>query len=86
MPVRLGREVGLPSTVKLSSKHQIVVPREARDALGLRPGDRLLVNVRDDGVIEMRRRPENPAAELEGLIPCDTIAEEETLWPEVIGE
>ena len=54
----------MPSTVKLSSKHQIVVPREAREALGLRPGDRLLVSVRDDGVVEMRRRPADPAGEL----------------------
>ena len=27
------------SSVKLSSKHQIVIPREAREKLGLRPGD-----------------------------------------------
>ncbi len=76
----------MPSTVKISSKHQIVVPREARDALGLGPGDRLLVNVRDDGVIEMRRRPEDPVAELEGLIPSDAGNGSEELWPEVRGE
>ena len=76
----------MPSTVKISSKHQIVVPREARDALELGPGDRLLVNVRDDGVIEMRRRPEDPAAELEGLIPADGDTGAEELWPEVRGE
>ena len=36
----------MSSSVKMSSKHQIVVPREAReDALGLRAGDRLLVTV-----------------------------------------
>ena len=73
----------MPSTVKLSSKHQIVVPREAREALGLRPGDRLLVNVRDDGVVEMRRRPEDPVAELEGslLLAADSD-EERQLWSE----
>lgn len=73
----------MPSTVKLSSKHQIVVPREAREALGLRPGDRLLVSVRDDDVVEMRRRPEDPAAELEGilLVVADS-ADEQQLWPE----
>ncbi len=76
----------MPSTVKISSKHQIVVPREARDALGLGPGDRLLVSVRDDGVIEMRRRPEDPAAELEGLIRVDADNGSVVLWPEVRGE
>jgi AbrB family looped-hinge helix DNA binding protein len=76
----------VPSTVKISSKHQIVVPREARDALGLGPGDHLLVTVRDDGVIEMRRRPDDPATELEGLIRVDTEPGSEELWPEVLGE
>lgn len=36
---------------KLSSKNQIVIPREARNALGLKAGDRLLVVVRGDTVI-----------------------------------
>lgn len=72
----------MPSTVKLSSKHQIVVPREAREALGLRPGDRLLVSVRDDDVVEMRRRPEDPAAELEGILLVAESDDEPQLWPE----
>ena len=37
----------------MSSKNQIVVPSAARKALGLKPGERLLVNVRDDAVIEI---------------------------------
>jgi AbrB family looped-hinge helix DNA binding protein len=73
----------MPSTVKLSSKHQIVVPREAREALGLRPGDRLLVSVRDDDVVEMRRRPEDPTAELEGILLLVSESDDEPqLWPE----
>ena len=73
----------MPSTVKLSSKHQIVVPREAREALGLRPGDRLVVSVRDDGVVEMRRRPEDPAGELEGILLLVADSDDERqLWPE----
>ncbi len=73
----------MPSTVKLSSKHQIVVPREAREALGLRPGDRLLVSVRDDDVVEMCRRPEDPAAELEGILLLVAESDDEPqLWPE----
>ncbi len=69
----------MPVSVKLSSKHQIVVPREAREALGLRPGDRLLVSVRDDGVVELEREPRDIAAELEGIFV--TLGHE--LWPEL---
>jgi len=73
----------MPSTVKLSSKHQIVVPREAREALGLRPGDRLVVSIRDDEVVEMRRRPEDPVAELEGILLLVADSDDERqLWPE----
>ncbi|MDT8435746.1 MAG: hypothetical protein RRA92_03220 [Gemmatimonadota bacterium] len=75
-------------TVKMSSKNQIVVPRAAREALGLRPGDRLAVTIREGGVIEMRRLGEEPAVELEGILAdssgrSDGDAE---LWPEVRGE
>ncbi len=41
--------------VTVSSKHQIVVPREARDALQIRPGAKLQVVVRGDTVILMRK-------------------------------
>ena len=58
----------MASTVKMSSKHQIVVPREARETLELVPGDRLLVQVRPDRVIEMERAARDPAAALEGLL------------------
>ncbi len=58
----------MATSVKLSSKNQIVVPKAAREALELRPGQRLLVTVRDDDVIEMRKAAEDPAAKLEGLL------------------
>ena len=74
----------MSSSVKMSSKHQIVVPREAREALGLRPGDRLLVTVAGD-VIEMRVEPHDVVTALEGLLSDSTGAEGE-LWPEARGE
>ena len=58
----------MASTAKMSSKHQIVIPREARDALELQAGDRLLVRVRPDRVIEMERAARDAAGELEGLL------------------
>ena len=41
--------------VTLSSRNQIVLPREARDALGVRPGDRLLVVARGERVVILGR-------------------------------
>lgn len=55
-------------SVKMSSKHQIVVPKEAREALELGPGDRLMVSVRPDGVLEMEREPRQLTTQLEGLL------------------
>jgi AbrB family looped-hinge helix DNA binding protein len=74
----------MSSSVKMSSKHQIVVPREAREALGLRAGDRLLVTVAGD-VIEMRVKPSDVVTELEGLLSSSSSAEGE-LWLEVRSE
>jgi AbrB family looped-hinge helix DNA binding protein len=41
----------------LSSKNQIVIPREAREALGVQPGDKLLVVVRGKTVISPSTSP-----------------------------
>jgi len=46
------------SEVKVSSKYQVVIPKEAREKVGLGKGDTLIVDVEDD-VITMRRRPES---------------------------
>jgi AbrB family looped-hinge helix DNA binding protein len=53
-------------SVKVSTKHQIVVPSEARAALGIEPGDRLDVLVQD-GLIVLRPRPRRPSDRLRGL-------------------
>ena len=73
----------MAASVKMSSKHQIVVPKEAREALGLKPGDRLLVTVADQ-VIEMRREPRDLISELEGILSDPDSSVE--LWPELLGE
>ena len=39
----------------LSTKNQIVIPREAREALGVKAGDKLLVVVQGDSVIVMQK-------------------------------
>jgi len=53
-------------SAKVSTKHQISIPSEARRSLGIEPGDRLSVEVTDDALI-LRRRPERPSERLRGL-------------------
>lgn len=67
-------------SVKMSSKNQIVVPKVARDALGLEAGDRLVVTVRDDQ-IQMEKQPADLEDRLEGTLGGLAVAE--TLWEEL---
>jgi len=50
----------------LSAKNQIVIPKEAREALGVEAGDKLLVVVRGPRVIIVQK-PEAPHAAIRGL-------------------
>ena len=67
-------------SVKMSSKNQIVVPKIARDALGLEAGDRLVVTVRDDR-IEMEKQPDDLEDRLEGTLR--DVAAPGGLWEEL---
>ncbi len=53
-------------SVKVSTKHQISVPSEARRRLGIQAGDRLSVEIRDDELV-LRRRPAKASERLRGL-------------------
>ena len=50
----------------ISTKNQIVIPREAREASGVKPGDRILVVVRGDRVIVLQK-PNSHHAAIRGL-------------------
>ena len=52
--------------VTLSGKNQIVIPSEARKALGLKCGDKLLVIVRD-GQVLILQKPKSHQAAIRGL-------------------
>ncbi len=54
------------SQATLSSKNQIVIPRQAREALRVKAGDKLLVVVRGNRIIVLQK-PEKHSAALRGL-------------------
>jgi AbrB family looped-hinge helix DNA binding protein len=67
----------------LSGKNQIVIPREAREALGVKPGDKLLVVVHGDRVIVLEK-PKSHHAAIRGLArgvyPKDYLGKERESW------
>ena len=71
------------SEVKLSSKNQIIIPREAREALGVKAGDKLLVVVRGNTVILLRkprRYSEAISGIARGLYPDEYLKKERECW------
>lgn len=56
----------MAATVTLSSKYQIVIPREARETLGLSAGDELLVLSKPDRVVIVPK-PKKFARHMAGL-------------------
>ena len=68
-------------SVKMSSKNQIVVPKMAREALGLEPGDRLVVTLHDGDTIRMEKQPPDLEDRLEGALRG--VAPAGALWEEL---
>lgn len=48
------------AAVTLSPDGRLPLPRELRESLGLRPGDRVELRLRDDGVVELAPERESP--------------------------
>jgi len=67
----------------LSSKNQIVIPKQAREALGLKAGDKVLITVME-GRVRILRKPKSFAAALRGLgrglYPPDYLEKERASW------
>lgn len=68
---------------KLSTKNQIVIPREARQALNVKPGDKILVVVRGERVLVLQK-PKSHHAAIRGLAqgryPKDHLQKERQSW------
>lgn len=71
------------ATATVSSKNQIVIPREAREALGLKAGDKVLVVVRGKRVLVLEK-PVSHRATLRGIArnayPPEHIQKERQSW------
>jgi AbrB family looped-hinge helix DNA binding protein len=67
----------------VSSKNQIVIPREARQALDLRAGDKVLVVVRGKRVLVLQK-PASYRAAIRGLAdkgyPSQHVKKERKSW------
>jgi AbrB family looped-hinge helix DNA binding protein len=67
----------------ISSKNQIVIPREAREALGLKAGDKLLIVVHD-GMLTVMPKPKSFAKAIRGIArgtyPEDYLRKERESW------
>jgi len=68
---------------KLSSKNQIVIPLEARKALGLKPGDTVII-VPHGNVLTIMRKPKDYAKAIigiaKGMYPPDYLRRERDSW------
>jgi len=66
----------------LSSKNQIVIPREAREAMQLKPGDKILIVTKGDRVLVLKK-PSSHHGALRGLAEAfskDYLQKERESW------
>jgi AbrB family looped-hinge helix DNA binding protein len=65
----------------LSSKNQIVIPREAREALDLKPGDRLIINIHA-GKLLILEKPKSYHQAILGIAkyPKNYLKKERASW------
>ena len=67
----------------ISAKNQIVIPREAREALHLKAGDKILISVRE-GKVLILQKPESYHASIlglgRGLYRKDHVRRERKSW------
>ncbi len=69
--------------VKLSSKNQIVIPRQVRNALRVKAGDKIIIVTRGDSVILLRkpkRYAQVTAGMGKGVYSTDYLKKERDSW------
>ena len=70
----------------ISPKHQITIPAAMRDALGLRPGDKIEFKLETGNVLELRVKRPNPAETIAAVLAqYDFSALQEELGDDVVA-
>lgn len=68
---------------KFIQQKQIVIPREVREQLGLKPGDKIVLSLRGDTAIMIRKPKkytEALAGIMKGMYPPDYLERERESW------
>ena len=76
------------SVVKIGKRGTLIIPADIRRKTGLREGDRLLIEVGEDGSLHMLKKPADFTGALRGLYkevwrgvdPGTYVAEERAAW------
>ena len=68
----------------LSSRNQIVIPKAVREALKLKPGDKLIMSISSKEEVVILRKPESYSAAIRGIAkgvyPPDYLEKERADW------
>lgn len=69
----------LLAIAQLNEKSQVVIPKEARDAIGIGPGDRVVVALAPFGKALVITKPESLEEQLNKIVTMQKSAKEELL-------
>lgn len=61
------KEIEMPADATLTSKGQTTIPKEIRDGLGMKPGDRMTFTLMPDATVVMRVKSKS-VIELAGML------------------
>lgn len=70
----------------MTSKGQLTIPKELRELLGLKAGDRVEFVPRDDGAVTLRRAKIQSITDLFGILPAGSVPATVEEMDELIGE
>ncbi len=73
----------ITAEVTISARNQITLPREAREALRLKPGDKVLIVVRGEQLLLLKKPKFHHAAICgigHGVYPKDYLRKERESW------
>ena len=70
---------------KITAKNQTTIPAAVREALGLKPGDRVAYEVDEDGTVRLVRAPSRGLTDLAGMFQMPKHLQGKT-WDQIRAE